>query len=123
MLKLSRSAVLASVVRLVVVLFASPVPATTALPPGRLAQLLRAGVWLRLPKGVARAVRGAGHRSRLLRIVDCMRLSRGIGGTAVRGSRRLSAQRIAAAHPKENLNALRAREIFAQLREGTPSPA
>lgn len=122
MLKLRSPAALASVMRLVV-LFASPVPATTAPPLGRLVQLLSADVWQRPSKGVASVVRGAGHRSRLLRIADRMRLSLGVGGTAVRGRRRLSAQRVAAAHPKENLNALRAREIFAQFREGTPSPA
>lgn len=64
-----------------------------------------------------------GHRSQLLRTVNCLRPSRGVG-TAVRGSWRLPPARwTAAAHHKENLNALQAREILAQLREGIPNRA
>jgi len=100
----------------------APSAMVTHAPPGRPAHLPRAGVWPCLLRGVAVAVRGYGRRSRLLRIVDYLFLSRGSGG-AVEGGRGLPAQRIAAAHHKENLNALRAREVFAQLREGTLHPA
>jgi hypothetical protein len=64
-----------------------------------------------------------GLRPRLLHVRCRLRPPVGADAAAGRGSRRLTALRAAAAHHKEKLHALPAREILAQLREGAFVPS